>query len=124
MGSLPRLLNMHRIAAAAVGVVILGCGNDDLILETPAPPVVIRLTPESSAIAVGDSVRIEGRITGGSPVTPSSVSKCTATSPSVVRAVTSLSACTIVGLAPGTTDIIAMASTGQVDTATVVVVPR
>lgn len=111
------------LAVCAFAAATLGCG-DDLPLEVSLPPVVIRLVPGDATVAVGDTVPLYGSITGGSPTTPPTVAKCTVTQPNVASVVQTLTSCKVAGLTVGTTDIIAMASTGQVDTATVVVFLR
>lgn len=112
------------LAAVVSGVAVLGCasGDDSMILVVQA--VVIRLVPDHATVVVGDTVQLVGEITGGSPNTPPSVESCAPSSPNVATAIRSLSGCKVVGLSPGTTGIIVTASTGQRDTATVVVVPR
>ena len=86
--------------------------------------MVMRLVPTSASMRVGDTLEIVGQLTGGSIFTPPTVAKCTPTTPNVATAIRSLTACKVVGLAAGTTEIIAMASTGHLDTATVEVVAR
>jgi hypothetical protein len=122
----PKSLAWIGFTASAFGVVLVGCTGSDLnpYSKEPLPPVVIRLVPGNATVAVGDTAQLVGEITGGSALTPPSVFKCTATLPNVVTTIRSLTACTVVGVAAGTTEVIAMASTGQVDTAAIVVVPR
>lgn len=110
------------VCALAAGA--LACGSDDYIPMLTNSPVVIRLVPGSATVTVGDTVPLVGDITGGSPSSPPTVARCTPTQPTVATALVTLTTCKVVGLAPGTTDIIAMASTGHVDTATVTVVSR
>lgn len=112
------------LVASALGIGIVGCGSNDSLPVETYPPVVIQLSPDRATVTVGDSTRLEGQITGGNPLTPPLLERCTASSPNIATVIRSATACTVVGVTPGTTDIIVMASTGHVDTAAVVVVAR
>ena len=116
------------VACVPFGVLVagvLGCYPDWGTTEAPPPPpVVIQLVPGNATVTVGDTIDVVSQITGGSVMTPPSLYRCTSTSPNVATAIWSRTACRVAGLANGTTDIVAMASTGHQDTATVVVVPR
>jgi hypothetical protein len=120
-----RFCMRHSLHVGALGVLctLSSCG-DDLPLAVTDPPVVITLDPALATVRVGDTTRFVGTLSGGSPITPPRVASCKVSSPLIASVSLSLAGCTVVGVSPGTTDVSVMASTGQEDTARVVVVPR
>lgn len=112
-----------RVGALGLLCIVGSCGND-LPLAYTDPPVVITLEPALATVRVGDTTRLVGTLSGGSPITPPRVASCKLSSPLIASVSSSLAGCTVVGVSPGTTDVSVMASTGHEDTARVVVVPR
>jgi hypothetical protein len=104
---------------------LMACWGDDTIPLPGVPPTpVVRLLPEAVAVAVGDTARFVVEVTvQGEPRVPV-VASCAMTSATLATAVRTPTTCNVVGVSPGTTSLVVTVSTGQMDTATVVVIPR
>lgn len=112
------------IAAAAFAVALLACYDDSVPLPVVPPTPVVRLLPEAAVVMVGDTARLVVEVTvDGEPRTPS-VSSCVVASANLATAVRTPTTCNVVGVSSGTTSLVVTVSTGQMDTATVIVIPR
>jgi len=111
------------VVAAGLFAALLACSGVDTIPGVPPTPVV-RLLPEGAAVAVGDTARFVVEVTvEGKPRVPV-VASCAVTSATLATAVRTPTTCNVVGVSPGTTSLVVTISTGQMDTATVIVIPR
>ncbi len=112
------------IAAAAFAAGLLACYDDSIPLPGVPPTPVVRLLPEAAVVTVGDTARFVVEVTvDGEPRVPI-VASCSMTSANLATAVRTPTTCNVVGVSPGTTNLIVTVSAGQMDTATVIVVPR
>lgn len=112
------------IAAAGFAAGLLACYDDSIPLPGVPPTPVVRLLPEAAVVTVGDTARLVVEVTvDGEPRTPS-VSSCVVASANLATAVRTPTTCNVVGVSSGTTSLVVTVSTGQMDTATVMVIPR
>lgn len=113
------------LAAVGMSVGLVACWGDDTIPLPGVPPTpVVRLLPEAAVVAVGDTARLVVEVTvEGEPRVPV-VASCAVTSATLATAVRTPTTCNVVGVSLGTTSLVVTVSTGQMDTATVIVIPR
>jgi|APMI01.1.fsa_nt_gi hypothetical protein len=113
-----------RIGTLGLLSLMCSCGSEDSLPFLTSPPVVVALTPLVATVQVGDTTRFAAAISGGSPNGPPTVVSCTLASARTATVTASPTGCTVVGVLPGTTEVIVFASTGHQATSSVVVVPR
>lgn len=112
------------IASAGIAAGVLACYDDSVPLPGVPPTPVVRLLPEAAVVTVGDTARLVVEVTvDGEPRTPS-VSSCVVASSNLATVVRTPTTCNVVGVSAGTTSLVVTVSTGQMDTATVIVIPR
>ncbi len=113
-----------RMGMLGMMYLMCACGSQDTLPFLTNPAVVVTLTPAVATVRVGDTTRFVAAISGGSSTAPPIVASCALAFPQMATVTASLAGCTVVGVSPGTTDVSVMVSTGQQDSARVVVVPR